>query len=159
ENLTVNVDARAHAFRERLELDVRINDDLILQAHARSLNIRDQDDCEVHNLEFGLAFPVAHGREERDDEGAAAEDGQAADRGALSIRANVANRDDLALVPGEFLYIYNPGYFDRRSDPPEYQSEERLYYAPCSVCGCASNDPRCTCSRLLPDPATQAAEL
>ena len=58
ENLTVKVDREARAFRERLELDMQINDDLILQVHARSLNAKDEDRREIHNLEFGLAFPT-----------------------------------------------------------------------------------------------------
>ena len=61
ENLTVKVDAKAHAFDERLELDVQLNDDLILMAHARSLNQRDEDRREVHNIEFGLRFPGGQG--------------------------------------------------------------------------------------------------
>lgn len=58
EHVTVKVDGKARAFQERLELDVRINDDLILDAHARSLNLKDEDRREIHNLEFGLRFPA-----------------------------------------------------------------------------------------------------
>lgn len=153
ENVTVKVDAKAQAFQERLELDVRINDDLILEAHARSLNMKDEDRREIHNLEFGLRFP-------RDTQGSEPEDtstepdqqkGGQPTLGALSVRANVADRVHLSLVPGEFLYEYDPYYFDVRRNPPDQQVREKLYYQPCSLCGRASNDPACQCSALLPD--------
>lgn len=151
ENVTVKVDAKALPFRERLELDVRINDDLILEAHARSLNVKNADRREIHNLEFGLAFPTSSAGEpdEIDDENPPADEQR--EKGTLSLRANVADRDDLRLVPGEFLYQYNPHYFDVRRDPPEYQVHEKLYYEPCSICRRASNDPLCKCASLLPD--------
>ena len=153
ENVTVKVDAKAHAFQERLELDVRINDNLILEAHARSLNMKDEDRREIHNLEFGLRFP-------RDTQGSEPKDtstepdqqkGSQPTLGALSVRANVADRVHLSLVPGEFLYEYDPYYFDVRRNPPDQQVREKLYYQPCSLCGRASNDPACQCSTLLPD--------
>jgi molecular chaperone DnaK len=145
------VDAKAQAFRERLELDVRINDDLILEAHARSLNVKNEDRREIHNLEFGLAFPTSSAGEpdEIDDENPPADDPR--EKGTLSVRANVADRDDPRLVPGEFLYQYNPHYFDVRRDPPEHQVHEKLYYEPCSICRRASNDPLCKCASSLPD--------
>lgn len=148
ENLTVKVDTNAKPFHERLELDVRINDDLILQAHARSLNVKNEDYVEIHNLEFGLSFTktqAADGREgdfEVPDTGALTK----ASVGALSIRSNVTDREDRKLIPGELLYSFDPLYFDARLNPPDYQVHERLYYEPCALCGRASNDPACRCS-------------
>jgi molecular chaperone DnaK len=153
ENVSVRVDPKARPFRERLELDVRITDDLILEAHARSLSVGDEDRREVHNLEFGLAFPTAEptGSSCDDDSETKQAEGTApASRGALSIRANVADREDWRLVPGEHLYEFNPQYFDSRSSPPEEQVSERLYYEPCLSCKRASNDPLCRCSDGLP---------
>ena len=46
ETMTVRVDAMARMFRERLELTVQVDEDLILHAHARSLNEKDDDRCE-----------------------------------------------------------------------------------------------------------------
>lgn len=151
EHVTVKVDGKARAFQERLELDVRINDDLILDAHARSLNLKDEDRREIHNLEFGLRFPAeaqATGSSDKEKEEAPASGGHRP-IGALSVRANVADRVDLSLVPGEFLYQYDPFYFDVRRNPPERQVLEKLYYQPCSLCGRASNDPACQCSSSL----------
>lgn len=152
-NITVKVDSKAPAFRERLELDVQINEDLILEAYARSLNRGDRDRCEIHNLEFGLRFPRDTRIVQTRDNSTEAED-QKEDQppfGALSIRVNVAARVDKSLVPGEFLYEYDPIYFDTRMNPPEVQIHEKLYYQPCSICGRASNDPACRCSDKLPD--------
>lgn len=151
ENVTVRVDAKARAFQERLELDVRINDNLILEAHARSLNLKDDDRREVHNLEFGLRFPSDAPVAGSDDEPGADAQSKGANTGpgALSVRANVADRADPSLVPGEFLYEYDPFYFDVRRNPPEHQVLEKLYYQPCSLCGRASNDPGCRCSSLI----------
>lgn len=154
ENLTVRVDGKARAFEERLELDVSIDQDLILTAHARSLNARDQDQREIHNLEFGLALPVAEPGARQGSNGAAegrtCVNGHTA--GGLSVRANISNTADLRLVPGEFLYQYDHDYFDRRRDPPEEQVRERLFYEPCAICGRASNDPLCKCSELIATP-------
>ena len=153
ENVTVKVDAKAHAFQERLELDVRINDDLILEARASSLNMKDEDRREIHNLEFGLRFP----RDAQDSEPEDAytepdqQQGGQPTLGALSVRANVADRIHSSLVPGEFLYEYDPHYFDVRRNPPDQQVREKLYYQPCSLCGRVSNDPACRCSTQLPD--------
>lgn len=155
ENVTVRVDSAAPPFHERLELDVRINDDLVLELHARSLNLRDEDRCEVHDLEFGLAFPEPGGTGGSQEEPGADDPGptERPEPGALSVRANVADRHDLRLVPGELLYVHNPQYFDARSDQfnghrslPAYQVYERLYYEPCAACGRVSNDPLCRCS-------------
>lgn len=147
ENISVKVDHKARPFRERLELDVRITDDLVLEAHARSLNAKDQDKREVHNLEFGLAFPDSGGGDTSGDD---VDAGRRADidgheTGGLSVRANVADREDLGLVPGEYLYEVHPHYFDARGNPPEVQVHEKLYYTPCAICGRSSNDPLCSC--------------
>ena len=146
-NLTVEVDQEARAFQERLELDIEINDDLILRAHARSLNEKDEDQREIHNLEFGLAFPT----DSRTASSGGNSDksksipGKKAQPGSLTIRANVADRDDPSLVPGEYLNEYDPHYFDVRRSPPEEQVHENLYYQACAICGRASNDPLCLC--------------
>lgn len=151
ENMTVKVDAHAEVFRERLELDVEIDENLILHAHARSLNERDEDRCEIHNLEFGLCLPTSIQGGGKAQAGGTR--GGAKGRttpGGLSVRANLAGEIDLTKVPGELLFEQNPNYFDRRRDPPKEQELEKLYYQPCSLCGRASNDPACRCASRLP---------
>src|SRR5690606_22570049 len=44
----VSVDSRAKPFRERLELDVAIDDNLILTADIRSLNAKDATTVHLH---------------------------------------------------------------------------------------------------------------
>ncbi len=161
-NLMVDVDAMAKPFRERLELDIEINDDLILSAKARSLNKRGHADAQVHNLEFGLTLPTPeepagnHGKPEPDENENENEPINQSERttghavGAVTLRINVADRESDYLVPGELLYTYNSAYFDTRRMPPRVQVEEKLYYEPCAVCRRASNDPLCRCGSLLP---------
>ena len=156
QNVTIGVDDKARAFHERLELEIRIDDDLILKAHARSLNRGDEDAGEVHNLEFGLKLPAPIAPATSDvsggDDAPSARSKSASSMGSVSIRSNLSDRDDPSLVPGEFLYQYDPHYFDTRLDPPRDQVLEKLYYQPCSLCGRASNDPACKCASLLPKP-------
>lgn len=155
QTVTIGVDDKAQAFHERLELDIRINDDLILQAHARSLNRRDEDQGEVHNLEFGLRLP-AQALTTTSDSPAGQSDNvplrtdSATPFGSVSIRSNVSARDDPSLVPGEFLYEYDPHYFDVRLHPPPCQVREKLYYQACLLCGRSSNDPACKCASGRP---------
>ena len=147
ENATVKVHSGAKPFHERLELDVRLDDDLVLTVQARSLMARDKDEREIHNLEFGLAFPArAEG-----SGGGGTDEGKkprriAARTGGLAVRSNVTATHDLRMVPGELLYELDPAYFDVRRNPPREQDEERLYYRPCARCGRDANDPLCACS-------------
>jgi actin-like ATPase involved in cell morphogenesis len=147
ENLVVEVDAKARPLRERLELDISIDDDLILHAKARSLNKKSLAEAEVHNLEFGLALPGATGNGKVDDDLVEVSKAvTSSKKGTLVLRSNIADRQDDSLVPGEVLYRFDSEYFDRRRFPPEIQDEEKLYYQPCSVCRRASNDPLCRCA-------------
>jgi hypothetical protein len=137
-----------------------VDDDLVLTAHARSLNIRDEDTREIHTLEFGLAFPAGNAAARRRDGNTG--DGQPPrthEPGSLSVRANVVHTPNLALVPGEVLVEYRRAHPFEAVDSTFEQSEERLYYAPCAGCGLASNDPRCQCSKRLRTPAEHAREL
>lgn len=150
-NLTVEVDRAAKPFQERLELDIEIDDNLILEAHARSLNKCDESRCEVHNLEFGLTFPPSDSSQEPDPEFTSDEALVESNHtvGALSVRTNVHTRRDKGLVPGELLYSYDKGYFDTRLAPPMAQVLEKTYYEPCAICKLSANDPACQCATLI----------
>lgn len=145
DNLVIDVDSLAKPFRERLEMNVDIDDNLILKVRARSLNVKSSSEVEIHNLEFGLSLPEAKGLDaDSDDPIAGIYDGhKQKQESGLSVRANVADRVDKYLVPGELLESYDPNALDKRSNPPQIQVEESLYYAPCSICKRASNDPLC----------------
>ena len=154
ETMTVNVDAKARIFQERLELTVQVDENLILHAHARSVNSKDEDECEIHNLEFGLRLKSVEGEPNEYNEEDPPEDEEHTRNTALdtlTARANVTNVQDRAKIPGEYLYQLEPGYFDTRLNPPKEQNLEKLYYQPCSICGRASNDPACRCASTLYD--------
>lgn len=141
---TVDVDKAAPPLFERLELDVEIDDDLILTVKAESSQRKDNAQSTYHDLEFGIGLPGSD---------VPIEVGDVSDRspaaGGLTIRANVADEKDQALVPGDVLYQYKPGAF-RKLPGPAYataeQTEERLYYEPCSVCKRPWGDASCTCA-------------
>ena len=146
-NMVLKVDAKAQPFRERLELDVSINEDLVLTAEAWSLNQKGRVAHEVHDLEFALATPGSKSGWVR---AALLEETANSvirnEPGDLSMRSNLAAREDVSLVPGEVLYKTNPFYFRVEQDPPHIQVEERLYYEPCAVCRRPSNDVLCRCA-------------
>jgi molecular chaperone DnaK len=148
DNIVVSVDKEARPFRERLELDVSIDDNLVLHAQARSLIKQGLGIAEVHSLEFGLVLPDVVSANSLGEEPTRAlrTDGTRT-RGALAMRSNIADKVNNALVPGELIYTYDPHYLDRRVGAPQVQVEERLYYEACAGCGRASNDPICHCSR------------
>lgn len=147
-NLMVKVDGKAKPFRERLELDVSIDENLILHARAWSLNQKGRAETEVHDLEFALATPGAD--QAWTGSGLLGVDkaaGGSNEPGDLAVRSNLANREDNSLVPGEIMAQVDPTYFfDNIGTPaPQIQVDERLYYQPCSYCRRASNDPLCQC--------------
>jgi molecular chaperone DnaK len=150
ETLVVKVDRDAQPFRERLELDIQIDDNLVLHAQARSINKKDLAEAEVHNLEFGLALPGAPPTDLEQNEDEEEEKPTLHDKGAVVLRSNVADRINENLVPGELLLRYNSTYFDRRNDPPQIQASERNYYKQCDGCGRDSNDPLCHCDPTHP---------
>ncbi len=146
-NLVLKVDRKAAPFRERLQLDVSIDDNLVLHATGWSLNQKGLAEAEIHDLEFALALPSAksawlNSSSLHDSKVG----GPKVAAGDLAMRSNLAAREDKAFVPGEVLYRFDPLYFDTRNTPPQLQVDERLYYEPCTYCGKASNDPTCRCS-------------
>lgn len=146
-NMMLKVDAKAQPFRERLELEASINEDLVLTATAWSLNQKGRVEAEVHDLEFALATPGAKSGWLRAEllEGEAGE-GASNEAGELVMRSNIAAREDESLVPGELMYRINPYYFRVEQSPPQVQVEEHLYYQPCAYCRRPSNDPQCRCA-------------
>jgi molecular chaperone DnaK (HSP70) len=147
-NIVVRVDDDALPFRERLELDLSIDDDMILHAYARSADLKDEARMQFQDLEFSISFPDAPPTSSvgGDSPFRLRDSGQLDHPGALVIRANVTSKADDFFVPGELLYTYKRGYFDSRLHPPRVQDEERLYYEPCAVCGRPSSDPACRCA-------------
>lgn len=158
-HMLLEVDGLAAPFREQLLLDVAIDENLILSAHARSLNRRGLAQTEIHDLEFALATPGGR-RGWLDSDTQDVKEGAATYTGGdLVMRSNLAAREDKSLVPGEILYPheYSPSNLSGRS-MSDLQWEEHLYYRPCSLCKRASNDPLCSCASELPRQAPGAVE-
>lgn len=144
--LSIEVDSKANPFFERLELELAVDENLILQASVKSLVKNDGDAVEIHNLEFGLSLPVGkHDSITWDEIGGEAQPNKMP-KGSVSLRPNISNVKSDVLVPGELLYKINPDYFDQRRRPPVHQDLERLYYTPCALCGRPSNHPLCRCA-------------
>lgn len=144
--IVVAVDSNARPFRERLELELSIDDDMILHARAASSDLGDRSEAQFHDLEFGISL---HGAADGDDGSRLPfDDGSDHQRqpGDLVVRSNIASDVDNALVPGELLRSYLPSYFRRDARPPQIQIEEWLYYQPCAVCGRRSSDRTCHCA-------------
>jgi len=151
DNLTVKVDAKAKPFHERLELELQIDDNLILQAQARSLNQKDLAKTQVHMLEFGLILPGnPPNKGSKSESFNVSQPSSVHEKGSLALRSNISSEKNEALIPGELLYQINPGCFDVRRNPSPIQDQERLYYEPCSVCRRPSNDPLCRCASTAP---------
>lgn len=143
--ITIAVDKTAPPLTERLELDVTMDDDLILSVTASSAQRKDSATESYFDLEFGIGLP---GSSELSVPDAADIEASAA-AGGLTIRANVADREDQALIPGDVLYRHNSRAFQRLPGPGQATKEqlrEHLYYEPCSVCKRPWGDPSCRCA-------------
>jgi molecular chaperone DnaK len=143
--VTIEVDKTAPPMVERLTLDVKIDDNLILSAAAMSSQRGDRSESSYYDLEFGIGLPGSAALGEMEIIGTEA----AAPAGGLVARENVANRADQALVPGDVLYTHNPRAFQRLPGPnqaTEDQLKEHLYYQPCGSCKRPWGDPDCSCA-------------
>jgi molecular chaperone DnaK len=150
-HLLVEVDSKAGPFRERLEIEASVDQDLILTVSAWSLNQKGHAEAKFYDIEFALAFPGTGNKWiSAKPYNSTSKETDRHERGSLTMRSNVAATEDLSLVPGEVLYRFNQFYFRTEQNPPQIQVLEKLYYAPCSICGLRSNDPLCNCGSLLP---------
>ena len=58
------------------------------------------------------------------------------DRGRVRLRSNVVTDGQAwLLVPGELVAVHRPDLLRRENRPSQLQLDERMYYAPCAVCG------------------------
>ncbi len=143
--VTIEVDKTAPPLVERLEFDVEVDDDLILSVSAMSSQRKDQSGASYFDLEFGIGLPGSEALGPID----AAETDTTVPAGGLVVRANVADKKDSALVPGDVLYKHDPRAFARLPGPgraTDEQLTEHLYYQPCAVCKRQWGDPACRCA-------------
>ncbi len=152
---TLPVDPAARPLLERLECEVRIDDDYIAHATLRSRGRQETAQFEFHQLDFGLT--LASGLS--DNSGPAADhahsthDGgpnnissstSAAQQSNITQRSNLvptnehsrATMTDWRMVPGDLVEIWQTDFLGPRfSELSKTQLEERNYYLPCSRCG------------------------
>lgn len=145
--MLLEVDSKAQPFRERLSLDVSIDDNLILTARARALNRNSLSEVKIHDLEFALATPGGNRGWLGAPDTKASNSGRSRSKGDIVMRSNIATREDKSLIPGEVLYPieFGPGLYSVR-EMTDLQWKEHLYYCPCAYCKLPSNDPRCSCA-------------
>lgn len=149
--LTLEIDAKAPPLSERLVLEVKVDENLVLEVTAQSSQPAGRERGRYFNLEFGLAIPGADSSDAPDDEV------QGPDERArgLTVRANVASRDGKSdvkvqeTIPGDVLRRFKPAVMTRSwpgaDRATDLQIREALYYEPCAVCKLAWGDPECRC--------------
>jgi molecular chaperone DnaK (HSP70) len=145
--VTIEVDRTAPPLVERLELDVKVDENLILSATAMSSQRGHQDRDSYFDLKFGIGLPGSENLGPID----VTDTDASAPTGGLVVRANVADRKDQTLIPGDVLYKYKPNTFSRLPSPnqaTEAQRTEHLYYQPCAVCKQPWGDPACRCASV-----------
>ncbi|MDP9183201.1 MAG: Hsp70 family protein [Actinomycetota bacterium] len=143
--VTLAVDKSAPPLVERLELDVEVDDDLILSVSARSSQRRDQCGASYFDLEFGIGLPGSADLGPIDVMDTEA----SVPAGGLVVRANISDRRDDSLIPGDVLYESRPRAFARMPGSHQASREQRLehlYYQPCAVCKRKWGDSDCTCA-------------
>lgn len=132
--LLVAVDPEAEPLRERLQVLVTIDHDLVATVAARSTVVDHTRSREVHNLEFGLAIAAYEPRGSLKEDDAQTEvprPGHA--KGAVKLRSNVVRGQHAwELVPGDIVGRYRPSYLD--SVMQKRQHDEKMYYVPCTNC-------------------------
>jgi hypothetical protein len=141
-HLTIKVDPHATPLAERLEVEVRIDHDLIATVSAESQLVRSKRDKEIYDLEFGLGLDgqvalLAEANHEAIDAAVGGQpqptQRQPIQLGAVRVRSNVTRGlHDWDLVPGEIVQRHHPTA-DQFLTP--LQRDEKMYYVPCSECG------------------------
>jgi len=143
--LTLDVDEYARPLHERLEVEVKIDHDLIASVSAQSTLRADYQEVEIHDLEFGLGLD-GQSIDEVDEEDSSEEKESLHSRertdfaqakavslpsGSVRVRSNVSlSQHAWDLVPGEIVRKYQS---DHRLTSK--QREEAGYYMPCCLCG------------------------
>jgi molecular chaperone DnaK len=152
---TLPVDPYARPLLERLECEVRIDDNYIAHATLRSRARQQVAHIEFHQLDFGLTLPL----QSSDDSGAEGGDPHslegegsrkkiprvsAARQSNVTLRSNLVPTDedsratlaDWCMVPGDLVEIWQTDFLGPNlTDFSLMQIEERNYYLPCSRCG------------------------
>lgn len=146
--LRVEVDPKAEPLMERLECDVTIDHDYIVNISLRSSARNDEATLEIHDLEFSLSLLQTT----EVNESGPGKDPERASRPLIPIkgRSNTLQRSNVVIpsgpraadvetlwgdVPGDIVDVWRPYYFDRRTTiATPVQQREREFYLPCHRC-------------------------
>ncbi|OQW91638.1 MAG: hypothetical protein BWK79_16415, partial [Beggiatoa sp. IS2] len=136
--LFVAVDPEARPLTEKLNVEIKIDDNLVVTVVAKSTMVGDRSEREIHNLEFGLSVgnkptKLSPGGKEGKKQPKIS---YKKIEGSIKLRSNVvkSNQDSAwDLVPGDLVEKY------RIHLPPQWtatkrQHDEKMYYIPCSLC-------------------------
>lgn len=135
--LLVAVDEEAAPLTERLDMNVKIDHDLIATVTASSSLVGHRSAREIHNLEFGLS--MGRGVEEQTvpgDNKGLKNNGVKLKReaGAVKFRSNIVRgRQSWDLVPGDLVKEYK-NRLPPLWVPTRRQRYEEMYFVPCSWC-------------------------
>nr|WP_298967244.1 Hsp70 family protein [uncultured Halomonas sp.] len=160
--LNVKVEPSMKQLFERIMLSLEVDDNLILNASAKSAIRGDSDNADIHSLEFGLDIMqgimgysssaqqkqrVSIGDMPKKMMGRSSQDKH--QLGSIMLRPNVAITQDMSLVPGEAMVRKElgtaGGHFNRIEELTPLQREERVSYIACSYCGRGAGHPKCRC--------------
>jgi molecular chaperone DnaK len=152
--VAVRVDPDAKPLRERLELELQIDHDLVVTVKVKSEGTGFERSMEIHDLEFGLSIKpntsIPSPKPAR----------LRGNAGDIRVKANVTDDSEaLDLVPGEILRDAFPLFEERTA----LQKDEAGYYMLCGRCdrtiyeilrdGCSS------CANNQPNLSLKQAEL
>ena len=131
-NMVLKVDENADPFKERLSINLKLDDNLILFLEASSDKSGEASETEIHELEFSLKFPDINASSDGGEEDSIIEipDSEAGSPGELTMRSNLSQSDkDYSMIPGELARKVRPQLLNRMNPSySEMQAEEDIYY-------------------------------
>ena len=152
--VAVRVDPDAKPLRERLELELQIDHNLVVTARVKSAGAGFERSMEIHDLEFSLN--INHNLSKPSPKPAK----MTGDLGDIRVKANVtSDSHGLKHIPGELIREAFPLYLERTP----LQKDEADYYLPC--CRCNRNlfeflrDGCTACAGNQPNLSLKQAEL
>ena len=131
-NMVLKVDENSDPFKERLSINLKLDDNLILFLEASSDKSGEASETEIHELEFSLKFPDINASSNGGEEDSIIEipDSEAGSPGELTMRSNLSQSDkDYSMIPGELARKVRPQLLNRMNPSySEMQAEEDIYY-------------------------------
>jgi hypothetical protein len=130
------VDHHAQPFQERLNLDIAIDHNQVIQVRVGAEGRKTSAQSEILDLEFGISLPVAASQPDGTEgtRGAASKRVHATpkplEKGTVTARSNVTNVDDRGLIPGDLA-----GSCCSWDQLTTKQRSDFMYYQPCTECG------------------------